>query len=139
MQDEEKTIREITDRLWSSSFEEYLLSERFGSVCREKDIGDQWREFLEFSQDMRSIHGSAMIKNAFSHFLRHSFHSQQKEFPALLAHIQKDFWQGKICEHPLDEFRMDLLHLGYSDQEIAQGYSAWPCGEQARMESHGKI
>jgi hypothetical protein len=134
-QDEEKIIREITGRLWSSPFEVYLSSEAFHRYCREHDLDDQWREVMEFSLDIPTLYGSAVIKNAFFHFLRHSLHSRPREFPALLEHLMRDFCSGKSCDLPVDELRMDLVHLGYPGPEIPLGFSSRPGQGRDKEES----
>jgi hypothetical protein len=122
-QDTEKTIRELAARLWGFPIEEYLSSENFSLFCREYDLGDAWREYLELSRDIPELYGSTVIKNAFVLFLHHIFHSRPKEFPALFLSLLMDFSRGISCVLPLDELKADLVLLGYPDQEIEHEFS----------------
>ena len=118
-QDTEKTMKELAARLWEFPIEEYLSSENFLRFCRQYDLEDHWKEYLELSRDIPELYGSAVIKNAFVRFLHHIYSSRPDEFPSLFAILVRDFSGGISCALPVDDLKSDLLHLGYSRQEIA--------------------
>jgi hypothetical protein len=121
--DTEKTIKELTAKLWAFPLEDYLSSEHFLLFCREQDLGDAWSEYLELSRDKPELYGGSVIRNAFVLFLHHIFHSRQKEFPALFARLLRDFSRGISCMLPFEDLKFDLVLLRYSDQEIEHAFS----------------
>ena len=86
-------------------------------------MGDAWKESLERSRDIPHLYGDNVIKNGFVLFLQHIFHSQQKEFPALLGRFLADFSLGISCVLPVDETETGLVLPGYSDKEIGHAFS----------------
>jgi len=119
LKDTEKTMKELAGRLWVFPLADYLSSESFLVFCRQYDLEDRWKEYLELSRDIPELYGNAVIKNAFVRFLHHIYSSRPGEFLSLFALLMRDF-SGRIsCTLPVDDLRSDLLHLGYSDREIA--------------------
>ncbi len=117
-QDTEKTMKELAARLWEFPIEEYLSSENFLWFCRKYDLEDRWNEYLELSRDIPELYGSAVIKNAVVRFLHHIYSSRPGEFLFLFTRLARDFSGGISCTLPVDDLKSDLLHLGYSLQEI---------------------
>jgi hypothetical protein len=114
----EPAIREIMDILWTLPIGDYLTSEDFSRFCREHALGDDWNEYLQLSMDRPDLYGPAVIKDAFSHFLGHLFHSRQNEFLHLFGLLLAAFRRRMTCGLPLDKLERELLLLGYPEQEI---------------------
>jgi hypothetical protein len=123
LQDTENIIRGIADHFFVVPIEDYLLSEDFSRFCREQDLADAWREYLEIARDMPELYGSAVTKHAFVLFLRHIFHGQPEEFPALLGRLLAGLTEGFSREFPVDDLKKDLRHLGYSDEKTDRAFS----------------
>jgi hypothetical protein len=121
-----KILKELTARLGEFSFKEYLSSEHFLRFCREHDLEDHWKDMLELSYDTPGLYGSSVIKNAFILFLDRIFYTRKDEFPALFARLMMEFCRWNTCDLPLDDLKTDLVHLGYSDQEISNEFSFRP-------------
>ena len=116
--DTKKTIKRLAAQLFVFPIEEYLSSERFLIFCRDNDLGDVWREKLEFSRDTPDLYGSAVIQNALVLFLHHIFQSRQGEFPELFTRFLRGFSQEISQTLPVDDLKKDFVYLGYPDNEI---------------------
>lgn len=123
VQDTEKIIKDLAAPLWAFPLEDYLASGHFLLFCREQDLEDPWREYLELSRDIPELYGGAVIKNAFVRFLHHIFHNRPQDFPAVFTRLLVDFSRGIPCVIPVDGLKSDLIRLGYSDQEINNEFS----------------
>jgi hypothetical protein len=126
--DTEKTMKDLAAPLWAFPLEDYLASEHFLLFCREHNLEDPWKEYLELSRDIPELYGSAVIKNAFVRFLHHIFHNRPNEFPALFTRLLRDFSRGISCVLPVDNLKSDLMHLGYSHLEIDNAFSCLNAG-----------
>jgi hypothetical protein len=122
-QDTENTIRELAAHMFAFPLEDYLLSEDFSRFCREQDLADAWREYLEIARDMPELYGSAVTKHAFVLFLRHIVHGRPGEFPALLGSLLAGLSEGFSSKLPIDNLKKDLRRLGYSDEESDRAFS----------------
>jgi hypothetical protein len=111
-------FRELTAQLWALPIYEYLASEDFSRFCSKHDLGDPWIQFLELSRDKPDLYGGTVIRNAFSLFLYHIFHSRPEEFLHLFCGLLVDFSGGISCELPVDGLKKDLLLLGYPEREL---------------------
>ena len=116
-------LRGLATRLWALPIEEYLASEDFSRFCRELELDDAWKEYLELSRDRPDLYGSAVTKGAFVLFLHHILHSRPEEFPALFARLLMDFSRGISCALPLDGLEADLVRMGYSEKEVEDEFS----------------
>jgi hypothetical protein len=122
-QDPEKTMKGITVRLSAFPLEEYLSSEQFSRFCREHDLGDAWKEYLELSEDRPELYGKAVKENAFVKFLLHIFHGRPGEFPRLFTLLLSGFSREISRELPVNDLKKDVHLLGYSRKEIDHAFS----------------
>jgi len=116
--DTRKTIKRLTARVFTCPVEDYLASEKFSEFCRNHDLLDAWKEYLELSRDTPELFGSAVTKNAFGLFLHHIFHSRPDEFPELFIHFFLEFSHAISCVVPVENLKKDLRDLGYSDRDL---------------------
>lgn len=116
-QDTEKTMKELAARLWIFPIEDYLSSENFLLFCRQYDLEDLWKEYLELSRDIPELYGSTVIRTAFVRFLHHIYSTRPREFLSLFSLLMRDFSAGISCALPVEDLKSDLRHLGYSLQE----------------------
>jgi hypothetical protein len=121
--DSEKIIRGMTARLSAFPLEEYLASESFLRFCREHDLGDTWREYLEVSEDRPELYGNAVKEHAFGKFLLHIFHGRPDEFPELFTLFLSGFSREISRELPVNELKRDMKILGYSRKETDHAFS----------------
>jgi hypothetical protein len=122
-QDTKKTIKRLTARLFTLPIEDYLSSENFSLFCKEHDLVDAWQEKLEFSRDIPSLYGGAVIKNALVLFLQHIFHCRPNEFLNLFTHFLFGFSQEFAQPLPVNDLEKDLKDLGYSDKDLETRFS----------------
>jgi hypothetical protein len=119
MDDDRKQIfRDLAARLWVLPMEDYLASEEFSLFCRDHDLGDAWKEFLELSRDEPDLYGGSVLRNTLSLFLSHIFHNRPEEFLSLFARLLGDFSRGISCALPVDDIKPFLLILGYPEVAI---------------------
>jgi hypothetical protein len=111
--DMKKTIGQVAERLFTLSPEAYLSSEHFSWVCREYDLEDAWKEFLQLSRDRPDLYSDAVIKNAFILFLLPIFHSRPNEFPLLFTRFLTGFSREFYQPLSLEDLKNDLMDLGY--------------------------
>jgi hypothetical protein len=122
-QDPETTMKAMTARLSALPLEEYLSSELFVRFCREQDLGDTWKEYLELSEDRPDLYGKAVKENAFVKFLLHIFHGRPGEFPGLFTLFLSGFSRELSRELPVNDLKKDVHLLGYSRKEIDHAFS----------------
>jgi hypothetical protein len=130
--DNEKTIKKMTAQLFLYPIADYLSSENFSLFCKEHDLVDVWREKLEFSRDIPSLYGGAVIENAFVLFLHHIFHSRPRKFLMLFTRILAGFSQAGSLSLPLDDLQKDLMDLGYGDKDLEPEFSVLWGNEEDR-------
>jgi hypothetical protein len=121
--DTETTIREMTARLSAFPLEEYLSSESFLAFCRDHDLGDTWREFLELAEDRPDLYGNRVKENALVKFLVHIFHGRPREFPNVFTRLLTSFSREISRPLPLAGLNGDLQRLGYSQTEVDYAFS----------------
>jgi hypothetical protein len=131
-QDTKKTIKRLAARLFTLPIEDYLSSEHFLRFCREYDLSDAWQEKLEYSRDIPSLYGGAVIENAFVRLLHHIFHSRPDEFLEVVTHFLSSFSQEISDPLPLDDLKKDLMDLGYSDKDLETEFSVLRANEENR-------
>jgi hypothetical protein len=131
-QDTQKIIGQIAARVFTSPLADYLSSDRFLRVCREEDLEDIWKEYLELSRDRPDLFGDAVIRNAFVLFLHHIFHHRQAEFPALLTGILMDFSRETDQSLPFKDLKTDVLKLGYPLKDLEEKFSSMRADEEER-------
>jgi hypothetical protein len=111
-------IGRIYTHLFPLNIGDYLSSDQFSLFCKNHDLEDTWKQYLVESQDRPDLYGAGVIKNAFTLFLHHVFHSRHEEFPAMLTDFLNSISNWASHPLPVDELKRDLRKLGYSDSEI---------------------
>ena len=128
--DTKKTIGQLAARLSSGPLEEYLSSEDFLLVCRNHDLEDTWKEYLELSRDRPDLYGDSVMKTALVLFLHHIFHHRQDEFPALFTRFLTGFSHVMHQPLPLDALKKDLIDLGYPGKEVEKKFAVLRADEK---------
>jgi hypothetical protein len=123
MVDTEKTMKVLAEPLWAFPLEDYLTSGQFLQFCRDHDLEDPWKEYLELFRDIPELYGNAVIKRAFVRFLHHIFHNRPGEFPAVFALLVADFSRVVPCVLAMDDLKSGLMLLGYSREETERAFS----------------
>jgi hypothetical protein len=116
--DAKQTMRELTTQIFALPFRDYLESGDFSLFCGEHGLSDVWREYLRVSRDRPDLYGDAVLKNAFTLFLSHDYHSRGEDFLHLFVQLMADFARNLSCPLPVDDFKRSLLLLGYAEGEV---------------------
>ena len=135
--DTKKIIGRVAARLPSRPLDEYLSSENFLLFCRDHDLEDAWKEYLELSRDRPDLYGDSVMKNAFVRFLHHIFHQRPDEFPALFTRFLMGFSHGMYQPLPLDDLKSDFIDLGYPGKELEKKFSVLRADEKETPEGPG--
>ena len=115
--DAKQTIKELTAQLWALPIGDFLASGEFSRFCHEHDLYDEWREYLRLSQDRPDLYGGSVLKNAFTRFLYHIYHTRKEVFLSLFTRMMAEFSRNISCSLPVDDLKRGLLLLGYPEAE----------------------
>jgi hypothetical protein len=131
--DTKKIIGQLAGRLPHGPLEEYLASEKFLRLCRDHEVEDAWKEYLELSRDRPDLYGGSVMQNAFVLFLHHIFHEQPDAFPLLFTRFLAGFSRGISQPLPLDDLEKDLAGLGYPEKVLEKKFSALKAKEKKHL------
>jgi hypothetical protein len=132
--DTRKAIKRLTAQVFTCPVDVYLASEKFSDFCRNHDILDAWKQYLEISRETPELYGSAVTKNAFELFLHHIFHRRPDEFLKLFIDFLLEFLRGISCVIPVENLKKDLMDLGYSDRDLETELSVLRANEENHQE-----
>jgi hypothetical protein len=119
----EEPVKKLADHLFTLPIEDYLWSENFALFCRQNDIEDIWKEYLDLSRARPDIYGKFVIKNTLILFLHHIFHSRPDEFVDVFTRFPSRYSHEINVPLPLDDLKADLLDLGYSHDNLDTPFS----------------